>query len=210
MIKNSKYSFLKGNLTNNGTRNSTNPHYNLTITDQNGENYQININVRSRIAPYDVEYFIKENINHPIVNRCFKLANQMYVDLETGIDGYCIDYLRGNFFDYNYKTVLPFVKDDQVSELETIFNKIVTPALNNSKYKIGVWGMSYGNNDGTKGIHDIHMNQGNDTRFKSENGIWQDGAFAIYHEENKLVEHMIFIMFQSQCTNTDDSGDCKT
>ncbi|WP_348735952.1 DUF2278 family protein [Spiroplasma endosymbiont of Ammophila pubescens] len=157
MTKNSKYSFLKGNLTNNWTRSSRNPHYNLTITDQNEENYQVNINVRSRIAPYDVEYFIKENINHPIVERCFQLIDKMHVDLETGIDGYCIDYLSGNFFDCNYKTILPFVKDDELSKLETIFNKIVTPALNNSKYKIGFWGMFYVNN-GIKGMHDIHMN----------------------------------------------------
>ncbi|WP_424526525.1 DUF2278 family protein [Spiroplasma endosymbiont of Glossina fuscipes fuscipes] len=205
-MKENKYVFLKGNLTNYHPTIRGNPHFNLEITDKNDQSYTVNINVRSRIKPHDVLYFIKQNYQNDIVDRCFALDDTVHSNLTTGKDGYCLDYLKGNLFDYRYITILPYIGDEETSELETLFKQIVSPALNNSKYRIGIWGMGYGNP--IDGVHDIHMNQGNNGTFKKENGPWQDGAFAIYNVETKTVENIIFIMFQSQCTTTDDEGNC--
>ena len=68
------------------------------------------------------------------------------------------------------------------------------------------------------GIHDIHMNQGNAARFRSDDGVWQDGALllhfpAIVDGEGREVfpEQWVgvFLAFQSQCWHTDDAtGHC--
>ncbi|MBW3057648.1 DUF2278 family protein [Spiroplasma poulsonii] len=200
------YVFLKGILTNCHPTVQGNPHFDLEITDKNNWTYTVNINVRSRIKPHDVLYFIKQNYQNDIVDRCFSLDDTVHSNLTTGDDGYCLDYLKGKLFDHNFVTVLPYVGEKETSALETLFSQMISPTLNNSKYRIGIWGMSYG--DPIDGVHNVHMNQGNEHKFAKENGTWQDGAFAIYNTETETVENIIFIMFQSQCTTTDDAGNC--
>ena len=54
------------------------------------------------------------------------------------------------------------------------------------------------------GVHDIHMNQGNDDRYKKDDGVWQDGAVLIHYPTmNQWVG--IFLRFQSQAWHTDDT-----
>jgi len=54
------------------------------------------------------------------------------------------------------------------------------------------------------GVHDIHMNQGNSTRFRGDDGVWQDGGLLIHFpSEDRWVG--IFLAFQSQAWHTDDS-----
>ncbi len=56
-----------------------------------------------------------------------------------------------------------------------------------------------------RGIHDIHMNQGNSRDFRKDDGVWQDGGVLIHFEkENRWVG--IFLAFQSQSWCTDDQG----
>jgi hypothetical protein len=53
------------------------------------------------------------------------------------------------------------------------------------------------------GIHDIHMNQGNDPKFADQDGVWQDGGVLIHFPvQSQWVA--IFLKFQSQTWHTDD------
>jgi hypothetical protein len=53
------------------------------------------------------------------------------------------------------------------------------------------------------GIHDIHMNQGNDSRHRGDDGVWQDGGLIFrFPATNQWVA--IFLAFQSQAWHTDD------
>ncbi len=54
------------------------------------------------------------------------------------------------------------------------------------------------------GIHDIHMNQGNDGKWRRDNGTHQDGALFIEYPDNKW--RAFFFAFQSQTLETDDDG----
>jgi hypothetical protein len=53
------------------------------------------------------------------------------------------------------------------------------------------------------GIHDIHMNQGNNGRFSVDDGVWQDGAL-LFHFPGPDQWVAIFLAFQSQAWHTDD------
>src|ERR687898_3677804 len=53
------------------------------------------------------------------------------------------------------------------------------------------------------GIHDIHMNQGNDPQFARDDGVWQDGALVFrFPQAGQWVA--VFLAFQSQAWHTDD------
>jgi hypothetical protein len=54
------------------------------------------------------------------------------------------------------------------------------------------------------GIHDIHMNQGNDAHFAHDDGVWQDGALVFrFPSTDQWVA--LFLAFQSQAWHTDDN-----
>jgi uncharacterized protein YukJ len=63
-----------------------------------------------------------------------------------------------------------------------------------------IFGFTPGN-----GIHNIHMNQGNDANYAAEDGTWQDGALLIYLPA-KQSWSAIFLKFQSQNLPTDNNG----
>jgi hypothetical protein len=61
-----------------------------------------------------------------------------------------------------------------------------------------VFGFAPGN-----GVHDIHMNQGNDPHFEGDDGIWQDGDLLV-HFPGVSRWSGSFLAFQSQAWHTDD------
>ena len=62
-----------------------------------------------------------------------------------------------------------------------------------------VFGFTPGN-----GVHDIHMNQGNDPHFAGDDGVWQDGGLLVHFPAvSRWVA--IFLAFQSQAWHTDDT-----
>jgi hypothetical protein len=60
--------------------------------------------------------------------------------------------------------------------------------------------------DGTNGVHDVHMNQGDPpgSQWYASDGIWQDGAVFVERPNGTLFCWQV--MFNSQSTHTDDHG----
>jgi Uncharacterized conserved protein (DUF2278) len=60
--------------------------------------------------------------------------------------------------------------------------------------------------DGTNGVHDVHMNQGDPigSPFAASNGIWQDGAVFAEHAGGGLFGWQV--RFNTQSLHTDDMG----
>jgi hypothetical protein len=56
------------------------------------------------------------------------------------------------------------------------------------------------------GIHNVHMNQGNDAKFAGDDGPWQDGGilFSFPQPDRSLRWVAVFLAFQSQASHTDD------
>lgn len=53
------------------------------------------------------------------------------------------------------------------------------------------------------GVHDIHMNQGNNAQYRKDDGVYQDGALVFDYPDGKI--RAFFFAFQSQTFDTDDS-----
>lgn len=55
-----------------------------------------------------------------------------------------------------------------------------------------------------RGVHDIHMKQGNSPRFSKDDGVWQDGGLMFWFpKQGEWVA--VFLKFQSQAIHTDDT-----
>ncbi len=53
------------------------------------------------------------------------------------------------------------------------------------------------------GVHNVHMNQGNNERHRDEDGVWQDGGLVLHFPVTGDWVG-IFLAFQSQTWHTDD------
>ncbi|MDN3580905.1 YukJ family protein [Mucilaginibacter flavus] len=190
------------------------PHYELLL-DSNGESNRVAINVKSNENPVDLLFFLDDNYQNPVTASIsnFKVG---YTPLHSTAGSGALDFLRMNLFDLTKMRVVPAMAD---SISGNDLNDIFTVHLNQSQKTPGSLLYVFGSrwNDpktdpyfdfqpGT-GIHDIHMNQG-DEKMKHANGVYQDGAFFIhYPDENRWVA--MFLRFQSQSTDTDNHGNPK-
>ena len=186
------------------------PHYQIHL-DAGGTSFRLPVNVKSSLEPSQLVYFASAAFLHPLTEQLPALAPGFH-GLPRRPGGGGIDYIRSNPFDLEKVIALPHDlpgMDDDLSDLlaSQLARAIADPDA--MVYAFGerwgpegqrdqVFGFQPGN-----GVHDIHMNQGNDGRFVGDDGIWQDGALLIHHPaENRW--RALFLAFQSQALHTDD------
>ncbi len=191
-----------------------NPHYQIHMVDENGVDYRIAVNVQSQDQPLSLLYYPVANFHYPTPSQQNQLAELAtgYTALASQPGGLAIDFQRGGFFDSTQISQLFTVEAE--NQLENLLDPQVQQAITDPAalicafgsrwYEPGkpdqIFGFTPGN-----GIHNIHMNQGNDTRFASEDGVWSDGALMIYQPSTSQWS-AIFLMFQSQQLPTDSNG----
>lgn len=124
---------------------------------------------------------------------------------QKGSDSLALDFVRGGFLDITKGTLLshdpkdPTEKNDILSYLDPVMNQAVA-----QKATVYLWGSKYSDSDGSSGIHDIHMNQGNAGSFADENATYQDGGIVLQFPDGTWQG--VFLAFATQTPETDDSG----
>ena len=207
-----KYGVLKGRPIAVKFAAGANDHYQIRIVDETTD-YRIAINVKSSESPPDVLYLIDENFTYPTLDDLDRLPLGFKPLLEHKPGGLALDYIRGNLFDRNKMVPLPPSLPGPDNDLNEKINRYVQRALSDETALVYAFGARWGPEDRKKdkyfgflpgnGIHDIHMNQGNDPRHAADDGVWQDGAMLIqFPAENRWVG--VFLKFQSQAWHTDD------
>jgi uncharacterized protein YukJ len=187
------------------------PHYQVLVSDGNTK-HRIAINVKSQQSPSELLYFVQENFDHHIIDDLAKL-NLGFNRLDRKPGGVGLDFIRGNLFDTTKMKPLPNNVPGPDNDLNELIELYVGRSLNSNDATLYAFGEKWGPEADVKdkyfgfvpgnGIHDIHMNQGNDGQFKKDNGVWQDGGLLIhYASRNEWVG--IFLAFQSQSFHTDD------
>jgi hypothetical protein len=100
------------------------------------------------------------------------------------------------------------------NDLPDLLDAHVTRATGDPSADLYAFGQRWGPEDGNPdkvfgfepgdGVHDIHMNQGNDPTFVRDDGVWQDGGLLLHFPAaSRWVA--IFLAFQSQAWHTDDA-----
>ena len=208
-IKN--YSLLIGNVTDYKTQeHNQSPHFEVKIKSKNIY-YQISINVRSSVTPHELKYMVTTDVKHPLISKLKVLSQGMH-KLDSTPNSIALDYIRSNLFDIEKMKTLPHTQPGPNNDLNELLLMYVKRAKNEKDALVFAFGEKwppkskldryFGFLPG-QGIHDIHMNQGNSGKWKSDNGIYQDGGLFFYFPGNKQWVG-VFLAFQSQAIHTDD------
>jgi uncharacterized protein YukJ len=187
------------------------PHFQVLVTDGDTK-YRIAINVKSKLSPSELLYYVDENFNHPIIKGLVGL-DMGFNHLNSKPGELALDYIRGNLFDPTQMKPLPHDVPGPDNDLNELIQLYIKRSLQDD-VTLYAFGERWGPEDDVKdkyfgflpgnGIHDIHMNQGNVRQFIKDNGVWQDGGLLIhYPSRNQWVG--IFLAFQSQSFHTDDT-----
>ncbi|QTL97386.1 DUF2278 family protein [Iocasia frigidifontis] len=206
-MSNSKYGVLIGRVEEikaDPARDKT-PHYKINIWIRDDEIYKVLINCQSiNDKTPQLLYYMGEVCQAEITGI---LQNMEYgfheIDYANNINPkIAVDYIRSGLFDPHKMKVIPYDISGKY-DLRGLIEKDMKKALNNDGINIYVFGIHYNNDD--KGIHNIHMNQGNIEFYSDENRIYHDGCFFLHFtEEDKWFGY--FLAFQNQSWCTDDGG----
>lgn len=208
------YGVLKARPVDRRLGTGSNPHYQILAVDEQ-DRYRLAVNVKSQLAPSELQYLIVPGFRHPITARLAGLTAGWHA-LGTGAAAAAtetaLDYIRGNLLSFAAMTALPFNVPGPDNDLNEKIDQYVQRAMADEDawlYAFGEpWGPEsqrdkiFGFSPG-RGVHDIHMNQGNAERFAGDDGVWQDGGLLLqFPNQDQWVA--IFLKFQSQAIHTDD------
>ena len=206
-----KYGLLVGRPLHGVPGRGTNAHYQVHVVDDTTE-YRIAVNVKSQLAPSEVEYLVDDDFRHPLTASLRGRAPGFYRLGSQPADG-GLDYIRGNLFDRTRMRPLPMNLPGPDDDLNDQLDRVVQAAVAEEDALIYAFGQRWGPEDGVRdkifgflpgnGIHDIHMNQGNSGQFVGDDGVWQDGGLVFYFpSQDQWVA--VLLRFQSQAWHTDD------
>jgi|SRR5579859_1583211 len=196
-----------------GTAHS--PHYQIHVVDpQTDTQYRIAVNVLSQVQPYNLLYHVIDNFQYPTLTALQELPDG-FTKLESQSGGLAIDFLRSDIVDEDKLRPVLFTDVGSETQLNDLLHERVQQAIADPNARIYAFGDRWGPEQGKadqyfgfepgNGIHNIHMNQGNDPSHRSEDGVWQDGALMIFlPASNHWMA--VFLKFQSQSLHTDDAG----
>ncbi|PTL78141.1 DUF2278 family protein [Vitiosangium sp. GDMCC 1.1324] len=205
-----KYGVLKGSAVARRLGSGPSPHYQVRLVDKSAD-YRIAINVSSKLPPSDLEFLVDEHFMHPILEGLSELPLG-FTPLPSRPGGLALDFIRGNLFDREGMTKLPPNVPGPDNDLNEKLDHYLQRAMSDEEALVYAFGEPWGPEKAKdkyfgftpgQGIHDIHMNQGNDRSFADQDGTWQDGGVLIHFAStNQWVG--IFLKFQSQTWHTDD------
>ncbi len=205
------YGVLKGKAVEVRVGAGQSPHYQVRLVDDTTD-YRIAINVKSQVAPSELEFVVLEHFAHPITALVEGLARG-FTALQSRPGSGALDLIRGNLFDRSQMRPLPFSVPGFDNDLNEKIDRVMQRALGDEHALVYAFGERWGPEPGTKdkyfgflpgnGIHDIHMNQGNSAGFVKDDGVYQDGGLLMHFPDQQQWVG-VFFKFQSQTWHTDD------
>jgi uncharacterized protein YukJ len=187
------------------------PHYQVRVAAA-GVDYRLAINVKSQLSPSELLFLIVEDFRHPLTEKLPPLP-EGFTPLASEPGTAALDFIRGNLFNHLDMRVLPSSLPRPDNDLSDRLAHYVERARAEPGAVIYCFGERWGPEQRTpdkifhftpgNGVHDVHMNQGNDPGHRGEDGVRQDGGLLLnFPSTDQSVA--IFLAFQSQAWHTDD------
>lgn len=207
-----RYGVVKGFVRSVAYDRDDRPHLHVLV--QAGDtSFDIAINVKSIAAnshQNQALFLIDENFRHPATDRIQQL-DLGFTRLDYERQSFALDYIRGNLFQPDQLEPVPAEENGDDNDLFAKLGFYIHRAIQHPHMLLYAFGEPwYAQRSNSRfgftpdrGVHEIHMNQGNDRNHHSDDGVWQDGAILL-HDTRKDWWTAIFIAFETQSWHTDD------
>ncbi|WP_191565481.1 YukJ family protein [Metabacillus idriensis] len=212
-----KYGVLKGfAIESRMERDDNTPHYQVHMIDEEDTHYRIAVNVMSSSEESEVLYLVDEQFSAPKTSDLLALPYGFtalgHENKETAID-----YIRDELFNPAEMNPLPHDVTGPDNDLNDMLDTYIQKAIQ-EKATVYIFGSRFGPEkqkdkifgfQPTNGMHNVHMNQGNEDKpgrekdWAEDNGTWHDGALFIQFENHWVA---VFLAFLSQSWCTDERG----
>jgi uncharacterized protein YukJ len=201
------------------------PHYQILVKGRDDKDlYRVAVNVRStdRNDPL-LLYSFQENFTGPVLEKLLDLEDGFTP--QSGEDAVTLDYVSMNLELEQYDD--PDASSDggdEIVYLDQRLDQALQQAIGADDVYVYAFGQRWDDstdprNRGrdpvfrfrpSRGVHDIHMNQGNPSPgpFANDNGRNQDGALLVqYQSSTSAPWTAVFLAFDTQSFDTDEDGD---
>jgi uncharacterized protein YukJ len=209
------YGVLKGRAFDRKKATSQNEHFQILINRGNNP-HRIAINTKSSEAPSEVLFYANDDFRHELTDAITQAGlSNGFTALASQPGGIALDFIRRNFFDLTEMTPLPSNSPGDNNDLNDKLDFFVQQAILDTDAEVYAFGQHWKDSSGadkyfseikpSTGIHDIHMNQGNQPgKYFKDNGVYQDGGL-IFRFPSRNRWAAVFTAFQSQAFHTDDA-----
>ncbi|GGO06717.1 YukJ family protein [Saccharibacillus kuerlensis] len=188
------------------------PHFHICLQDDRNVLYRSSINIKSKAYPSELLYWIGPCI--PSETESLKSLPSGFTPIENGLPIRGLDFVRNPLFHREDMVPLPASLPGPDNDLNEKIVALIDKAIQ-TKAELYVFGDSWGPELKTPdyyfgflpghGLHNIHMNQGNERPWHDDNGTFRDGAILI-HDTGEDRWTGLFLAFQSQSWQTDEQG----
>ncbi|KXJ86907.1 hypothetical protein Micbo1qcDRAFT_208684 [Microdochium bolleyi] len=172
------------------------PHIHLIYDDGKSSTLKAAINIKSKSKESRLVFWIYPDFKHPMLDDLQGLSPGFH-DLK-GNRELSLDYIRSNILQLREGSLLDHDIPGPGNDMIDYF----TPILNNaiaSEATVYLFGEPFRGKDG---IHDVHMNQGNEGKFAQYNGVYQDGGLIFGFPDGHF--EAVFLAFGVQKYHTND------
>jgi len=202
------YGVLKGTVTGH-LRDADDDHYQVLVS-AGSTMFRIAINVRSSLNPPDLLFQNTTSLPASLTHDLTALPAG-FKKLASKPGGLAQDFIRSGIVKVDKFKVVPGDVPGANNDLKDTMEDAVVAAVDQAGAVVYAFGAKWGPE--TKkdkyfkftpgnGIHDIHMNQGNDKGHSSDDGVYHDGCLIFQYPNDKY--RAFFMAFQSQTFHTDD------
>ncbi|MDO3412564.1 YukJ family protein [Saccharibacillus sp. CPCC 101409] len=188
------------------------PHFHIALQDDRGTQYRTSINIKSKAYPSELLYRIGPC--KPDDASKLQALPSGFTPIERGLPVHGLDFVRRPLFGRSDMVPLPASLPGPDNDLNEKIVARVDEAIA-AEAELYIFGDCWGPEPETpdyffgfkpgRGIHNIHMNQGNAGPWHGDNGAFQDGGVLVhFKQEDRWIG--LFLAFQSQSWNTDERG----
>jgi len=203
------YGVLKGTVTGH-LRDADDDHYQLLVSASKTM-FRIAVNVKSSLKPPDLLFQSITSLP-PTLTKELTAIPPGFKALPSKPGGMAQDYVRGGLVKVAKFKIAPGDTPGADNDLKDTMESAAVAAVEQPGALVYAFGARWGPEKTTKdeyfqflpgnGIHNIHMNQGNDKKHVGDDGVYHDGSLIFEYPNGKY--RAFFLAFQSQTFNTDD------
>jgi len=203
------YGVLKGTVTGH-LRDADDDHYQILVRAGSQMN-RIAVNVHSTLKPPDLLFQTMVAFPAPLT-KALRTVPVGFQKVPSSPGGLAQDFVRGGLLRVDQFEVVPGDIPGADNDLKDKLEAAVVSAMNKKGSLVYAFGAKWGPEKKKKdkyfkflpgnGIHDIHMNQGNDKKHAGDDGVYHDGCLFFEYPDGSY--RGFFLAFQSQSFQTDD------